>query len=46
MINEEDLDTDHIDGKKAFTQAEVDHEIHVLAPEGFTADNLPPAESA
>ena len=44
-LNDEDLDTDHIDAKKAFTQAEVDRVIHVEAPEGFTVDGLPPSTS-
>ena len=44
-INDEDLDTDHIDAKKAFTQADIDRTIHVLAPEGFTVDGLHPSVS-
>ena len=46
VINDEDLDTDHIDAKKAFTQAEVDRLIYCEAPEGFTVDRLPPSQSA
>ena len=45
-INDEDLDTDHIDAKKAFTQADVDRTIYVEAPEGFTVDGLHPSISA
>jgi len=45
-INDEDLDTDHIDATKAFTQADVDKPIYVEAPEGFTVDNLKPSQSA
>ena len=44
-INDEDLDTDHINAKKAFTQAEVDRVTHVEAPKGFTVDGLPPSTS-
>ena len=44
-INDEDLETDHIDAKKAFTQADIDRTIHVLAPEGFTVDGLHPSVS-
>ena len=35
LINEEDLETDHIDAKKAFTQADIDFEVFVEMPEGF-----------
>ena len=45
-INDEDLDTDHIDATKAFTQADVDKPIYVESPEGFTVDNLKPSQSA
>ena len=45
-INDEDLETDHIDATKAFTQAEVDRLLYVEAPEGFTVDGLHPNESA
>lgn len=34
-INDEDLETDHIDAVKAFTQADVDRELYVEMPEGF-----------
>ena len=34
-IADEDLETDHTDAVKAFTQADVDHEIYVEMPEGF-----------
>ena len=30
-----DLETDHIDAKKAFTQADIDFEVFVEMPEGF-----------
>ena len=41
-ITDEDLDTDHIDAVKAFTQAGIDKKVYVLSPEGFTVDHLPP----
>ena len=44
-IADEDLDTDHIDAVKAFTQAGIDKRVLVNSPEGFTVDNLPPAIS-
>lgn len=34
-IADEDLETDHIDAVKAFTQADIDREVHVEMPEGF-----------
>lgn len=34
-IADEDLETDHIDAVKAFTQSDVDHLIYVEMPEGF-----------
>ena len=34
-IADEDLETDHIDAVKAFTQADVDRLIYVEMPEGF-----------
>ena len=44
-ICDEDLDTDHIDAVKAFTQARIDKQTYVNSPEGFTVDNLTPMES-
>lgn len=44
-IADEDLETDHIDAVKAFTQAGIDAEVYVDSPEGFTVDGLPPARS-
>ena len=35
IVADEDMETDHIDAVKAFTQAEVDRLIHVAMPEGF-----------
>ena len=34
-IADENLETDHIDAVKAFTQADIDREVHVEMPEGF-----------
>ena len=44
-IADEDLETDHIDAVKAFTQAGIDATVHVDSPDGFTADGLPPGKS-
>jgi hypothetical protein len=41
-IADEDLDTDHIDAVKAFTQAGIDKRVLVNSPEGFTVDDRPP----
>ena len=35
-IADEDLETDHIDAVKAFTQADIDCELYVEMPDGFT----------
>ena len=35
IVADEDLDTDHIDAVKAFTQAEIDALVYVEMPEGF-----------
>jgi hypothetical protein len=45
-IADEDLDTDHIDAVKAFTQAGIDKQTFVECAEGFTVDDLPPSKSA
>jgi hypothetical protein len=44
-IADEDLETDHIDAVKAFTQAGIDAEVYVESAEGFTVDRLPPSQS-
>jgi hypothetical protein len=44
-IADEDLETDHIDAVKAFTQAGIDATVYVESAEGFTADGLPPSKS-
>ena len=41
-IANEDLETDHIDAVKAFTQASIDAQVYVESAEGFTVDGLPP----
>ena len=44
-ITDEDLETDHIDAVKAFTQARIDRVTYVESPNGFTVDGLSPALS-
>ena len=36
LIADEDLETDHIDAVKAFTQADIDRMVYVEMPEGFS----------
>ena len=38
VIADEDLETDHIDAIKAFTQSDIDHEIYVEMPAGFESE--------
>ena len=38
IIADEDLETDHMDAVKAFTQSDVDHLIYVEMPEGFAQE--------
>ena len=38
MVCDEDLETDHIDAVKAFTQAGIDKEVYVEMPEGFEVE--------